>query len=389
VHGNVNYVIGYRGAVEDLTGRTARAFLGIQIQCAQCHDHKTESWTTDQFRGLAAAFIQTRPVPSERPGKGEMPVFDVKDLPRARLGPRATDAQKEIAKTPPRALDGTPLEGDSRRKALADWITAPKNPTFAKAFVNRTWSQLLGSGFVAPIDDFRPGNKADLPELLDALAAGFQAGRHDVRGLFRTVCLSEAYQRSAGPPAALWSSFALRPLAPEVVFDAVVSAAGLAPILEEVLGERAELARARTRQRFVLVLDVDEDAGTHRFEGGIAQALLLSNGVVTRVAAKAIDGGALLEVLRKEGSDDSRIDKLYSMTLSRPPSADERAAWKRFLDEGAAGPKGPEEPRPAKKGDPLARLEKRLTSRAKTPRERTYEDMFWALLNASEMTLQH
>lgn len=391
VHGNVNYLVRYRTGVEDLTGKTARAFLGIQIQCAQCHDHKTEAWTTDQFRSLAAGFIQTRAVPDGARDKGEMRVFEVKDMPRAKLGPKATDAMRAIAAAPPRALDGTPLAGESRRKALADWVTAKNNPTFAKAFVNRTWSQLLGTGFVEPVDDFRPGNKADLPELLDALAEGFTAAKFDVRGLVRTVCLSEAYQRSAGPTAPLWSSFAMRPLPAVVLFDAVVVAAGLGPIVEEVLGERAELARARTRQRFVLVLNVDEDAGTHRFEGSIAHALLLSNGVVTRVAARAIDGGALLEVLRAPGGDDAKIDTLYSKTLSRLPSPEERAEWKRFLGGGGApgGSAEPDRPKAPRKGDPLAKLEKRLVSRAKTPRERAYEDMFWALLNASEMALQH
>lgn len=393
VHGNVNYLLGHRGAVEDLTGRTSRVFLGIQIQCAQCHDHKTEAWTTDQFRSLAAAFIQTRAVPVDGREKGEMRVFDVRNVPRAKLGPRATDAQRAIAKAPPRALDGTPLDGADRRKALADWITSRNNPTFAKAFVNRVWASLLGTGFVEPIDDFRPGNRPVLPELLDALSQGFVASGHDVRGLFRTVCLSEAYQRSAGAPSALWSSFALRPLPADVLFDAVVAAARLGPLVEEVAGERAELVRARTRQRFVLVLDVDEDAGTHRFEGSIPHALLLSNGVVTRVATRAVEGSALLEILRASATDDARLDALYDRALGRKPSSEERGQWTRFLDEAArAGAKG-EDARPRNlakaKADPLARLEKRLRSRAETPRDRAFEDVFWALLNSSEMAMQH
>ena len=393
VHGNVNYLLRYRNAVEDLTGKTSRAFLGIQIQCAQCHDHKTEAWTTDQFKSLAAAFIKTRGVPDGAKEKGEMPIVEVKDLPRAKLGPKATDAMKAIAAAPARALDGTSLGDAERRRALADWITAKSNPTFAKAFVNRIWAQLLGSGFVEPIDDFRPGNPAALPELLNALAEGFVASHHDVRGLVRTICLSDAYQRSAGPPGGLWSSFGVRPLPAEVVFDAVVAAAGLGPLVEEIAGEKADQVRARTRQQFVLVLDVDEDAGTRRFEGSIAHALLLSNGVVTRVAARAVEGGALLSVLRMPGGDDAKLDALYTKTVSRLPTTEERARWKAFLaDSEKAGAKGdPGRPATAVKGkaDPLGRLEKRLKSRASTDRERAYEDLFWALLNASEMAMQH
>jgi hypothetical protein len=336
VHGNLNYLLRYRSTVEDLTGKTSRAFLGIQIQCAQCHDHKTEAWTSAQFKGLAATFIQTRAKLTSERGGGEMRVFEVKDQPRAKLGPKATDAMKAIAAAPPKALDGSSLEGPSRRKALAAWITAAQNPTFAKAFVNRMWAALLGTGFVEPVDDFRPGNKAELPELLDALAQGFQEKKYDVRGLMRTICLSEAYQRSAGPPGRLWSSFALRPLPAVLLFDAVLEAGGLGPIVEEVLGEKAELVRARTREHFVLVLDVDEDAGTHHFEGSIAQALLLANGTVTRVAARAVEGGALLQLLQAKATTTARSTRSTARTLSRAPSAEELAHWKRFLAEPGA-----------------------------------------------------
>ncbi len=393
VHGNVNYLLHYRSAVEDLTGKTSRVFLGIQIQCAQCHDHKTEAWTTAQFEGLAAAFIKTRGVPVDKADKGDMNVVEVKDVPRAKLGPKATEAMKAIAAVEPRALDGTPLGDQDRRRALADWITARANPTFAKAFVNRAWAQLLGSGFVEPVDDLRPGNPPALPELLNALAEGFVASKYDVRGLLRTVCLSDAYQRAAGPPAGLWSSFAVRPLRADVVFDGVVAAAGLGPLVEEVAGERADQVRARTRHQFVLVLDVDEDAGTTRFEGSIAHALLLSNGVVTRLASRAVEGGALLEVLRMAGGDDAKIDALYMKTLSRAATNEERARWKAFLAEaekgGAAGDKGAPAAAVKNKADPLAKLEKRLKSRASNDRERGYEDLFWALLNSSEMAMQH
>lgn len=392
VHGAVNYPLRYRTMVEDLAGKTSRAFLGIQIQCAQCHDHKTESWTTDQFRGFAAAFVKTRAVPDGERDKGEMRLYDVKDLPRAKLGPKAPDSAKAIASVAPRALDGTALDAEHPRKALAAWITGKQNPTFAKAFVNRAWAGLLGSGFVEPVDDLRPGNPAELPEALDLLAADFATGGFDVRRLLRTICLSAAYARGAGPDAKLWASFALTPVPADVLLDAVVSATGLGALVEEIAGERADLVRARTRQRFVLVLDVDEDAGTHRFEGSIAHALLLANGVVTRTGATAVNGGALEKILHGSGSDDDKLDALYLRTLSRKPEAEERARWKAFLD--AAG-SGPAEAQPAAaavsagKADPLAKIAKRLKSKARTAREQAWEDLFWALLNSSEMAFRH
>lgn len=388
VHGHVNYLLQFKNGVENLTGKTSRSFLGIQIQCAQCHDHKTEAWKMDQFRGLAAAFVQTRGVPVEARQKGEMRVVDVKDTPRAKVGRKATDAVRAIADASPRALDGTSLAGDHRRKALADWMTAKTNPTFARAFVNRIWAQLLGTGFVEPVDDLRPGNKPVLPELFDNLSDGFVAANYDIRALYRAVCLGDAYQRSAGPDAPLWSTFAMRPLPAVVMFDIIVNAGGLLPIIEDVLGERAELARARTRQNFVLMLDVDEDAGTHTFEGGIPHALLLANGVVSRMAARAVQGGILLDILRAPGGDDKKIDELYLRTLSRHATPEEITKWKGFLDAAPANAGG-ESAVSKRKGDPLARVDQRLSSKARTPREHAYEDLFWALLNSSEMAFQH
>jgi len=388
IQGHVNYLLQFKNNVENLTGKTARAFLGIQIQCAQCHDHKTEAWTMDQFRGFAASFIQTRGVPVEKRDKGEMRVLEVKDFPRAKLGPKATDGMRAIVNVSPKALDGTAFDEKKRRQALADWITAKSNPTFAKAFVNRIWAQLLGSGFVEPVDDFRPGNKPILPELLDALAEGFVSSKYDIRGLYRTICTSEAYQRSAGPAAPLWSSFAMRPLPAVVMFDIIANSAGLLPIIEEVMGERAELARAKTRQQFVLMLDVDEDAGTHSFEGGVPHALLLANGVVSRVAARAIQDGVLLEIIRAKDTDDDKIHQLYQRTLARHPTPEEITQWKKFL-ETAPEKAGSDSAAPRRKGDPLARLDQRLSSKAKTPREHAYEDLYWALLNSSEMAFQH
>ncbi|MFO0591305.1 MAG: DUF1549 domain-containing protein [Polyangiaceae bacterium] len=391
VHGNVNYLLRYRDSAADLTGKTSRAFLGVQIQCAQCHDHKTEAWTTSQFKSLAAAFIKTRGAPVDR-SKGEVPIIDVKDIPKARFGPKASDYNKALADIEPRALDGTALGDKDRRKALADWVVSAKSGTFAKAFVNRVWAQLLGRGFVDPVDDIRPKNPPVLPELFEALANGFVSSGHDVRSVYRSVCTSDAYQRSAGPPADLWASFALRPVPADVLFDAVVTASGLGPIVEEIAGERADQLRARTRQSFVLVMDVDEDAGNHSFEGSIAHALLLSNGAVSRFAARDVEGSALDQAL-KSPSDDARLDALYRRTLSRLPTTEERAKWKAFLDEAEKGPKKDPDHAVAgggkKKDSPYARLDKKLKSQAKTPRERAYEDLFWALLNSTEMATQH
>jgi hypothetical protein len=389
VNGEVNYLLRYRGAIEDLAGKTSRAFLGIQIQCAQCHDHKTEPWTTDQFRHFAAAFARTRALPVERADKGEMRVFEVRDVKRAKAGKKASPAERAISEMAPVALDGTALDAESPRKALAAWITRPESPTFARAFVNRTWASLLGRGFVEPVDDLRASNPPAAPEALDALAADFVASGFDVKHLVRTICATEAYGRAAGPVTDLWASFAPRALPADVMFDALLSATELGPLIEEAAGERADEIRARARQRFAFVLDVDEDADPTRFEGSIAQALLLSNGAVTRVGASAVDGGALARILEMEG-DEAKIRALYLRTLSRRPTREEVSRWRHFLDEADARGPSPAVPPPLPgKIDPVGRLARRLRSTADTAREQAYEDLFWALLNSSEMGLQH
>jgi hypothetical protein len=157
-------------------------------------------------------------------------------------------------------------------------------------------------------------------------------------------------------------------------------------VIEEALGEKAGALQTRMRQRFRFVFDVDEDGESEDFEGTIPQALLLMNGPLVGYGSSAIKGTALAGVLAMPGGDAAKIEALYLRTLSRRPTAEESARWIRFLDEAAAAP---EEPAPAGAKGPLAKLGKKKSSVAHTPRDRAYEDLFWALLDSSEFALQH
>jgi hypothetical protein len=381
VNGAVNWLVKLSDTPQDLAGAASKTFLGVQIQCAQCHDHKTDAWKQDDFRRFAASFAKTRVEPIDPPGMGPRRQR-VDDAARVVMKKRRIDPEiKAIADAKPTALDGTDLStGPSPRAALAAWMTSPQNPWFAKALVNRMWAHFLGRGFVDPVADLRPSNPATLPEVLDLLARDFVAGVYEMKRLMRLICDTEVYQRAA--PAAklspaeekLWAGFHVEPLGPDALLDSIVAAVDL----EGQLGQRAagrslwEVKRQRAKQ-FGFLFDVDEETDAPDFEGSISQALFLMNGGFLNGNDHAAPGSALARIFDGPGSDADKITALYLRTLSRPPSQDEIATSTRFVAaprDDLAGVRGD-------KGRP--RRVKRLA----------YEDLLWALLNSSEFTFNH
>lgn len=290
VNGAVNWLLKYRDAPQDLAGSTSRIFLGVQIQCAQCHDHKTEKWKQTDFRQFAAAFARTRPFPIDL--KGEMKgirrveVRDV-DYPVGR-GKKAPPEWQAIVASEPTALDGTDL-GSSRvpRRALAGWIVSDTNPWFAQALVNRYWAVMTGRGFVDPLDDLRPSNPAIAPEALAALAQDFKTHGYDLKRLLRTICLSDAYQRAAVAvqPGKSgdddWARARLRTLEPDQLLNSVVAATQLQPALAQRADKQgksvAQLEMDLQRQ-VTFLFDVDEEAAADDYAGTVPQAQALLNG---------------------------------------------------------------------------------------------------------------
>ncbi|MGH7130214.1 MAG: DUF1553 domain-containing protein, partial [Planctomycetaceae bacterium] len=172
---------------ENLAAATSRMFLGIRIECAQCHNHPFDSWTREQFWSYAAFFAGI-----ER-GEGEGILGRVRELfDRRELAIPDTDTVVQAA-----YLDGREPQWRYRvgpRKTLADWMTSEENPYFARAAVNRVWGHFFGRGLVDPVDDFGGGNHPSHPELLDELAAEFAAHDFDLKFLIRAITASEAYQ---------------------------------------------------------------------------------------------------------------------------------------------------------------------------------------------------
>jgi hypothetical protein len=360
VNGAVNWTLKYTNNPQDMAGAASRTLLGVQIQCAQCHDHKTEKWTQHDFQGFAAAFVRTRleQVDTGNP-MGAVRRVNVVDLDRvAPRFPKMGDLGP-ILSAKPVALDGADLgEGAGVRAALARWVTSPDNPWFARAVVNRMWAHFLGRGFVDPVDDFRASNPPVAPELLDALSADFVRSGYDLKHLARVIAGTEAYALSAAalpeatakvdPQALRWERFRVTPLGPVELLSAIVVATRLDAIVRST--GRLDLAdvRYRMQQRYGFLFDVDEESGEGEYEGTIAQGLALLNGNVIATGASVLPGSALAEVLAMPGDstqDAARIEALYVRVLSRLPTSDETARAIAFLAE-AQRPPDPAAPPP-------------------------------------------
>lgn len=380
VNGATNWYLRYADDPADLAGAASRLFLGVQIQCAQCHDHKTEPWKMQDFQNFVAVFDRTRirPLPAVTTTATKGPrVFEVHEQARPTRRAKRMAADGEPAGVPT-ALDGADLSrGDSPRENLALWMTDAKNPWFSRAVVNRLWALLLGSGFTEPIDDLRDSNPPRLPELQREVSEDFIAHGYDLKHLLRLVAKTDAYARaptSSGEEDDLWAHFRLKRLGPDELLDSLLQATGLpaARGATSPAPDDAELARVREglRKQFSFLFDVDEEADHEgEFDGTIGQALATMNGNAFSRGSRALPGTALADLLAWTTDDTARVRALFLRVLSRPPSTAELARTVAAIQADEAAAKAP-----------------RAKVKAKTA---AYEDLLWALLNTSEFAFNH
>src|SRR5438876_11630056 len=164
-NGAANYFVLHKDVTE-LTEATSVTFLGMSLTCARCHNHPLEKWTQDQYWEMANLFARVALKNGDRGGEVIVQALPTGDVPHPRRG-------VPLAPTP---LDAKPLPLDSprdRRAYFADWLTAPGNPYFAKAFVNRVWRNFMGRGLVEAEDDLRQTNPPTNEELFHALSTDF------------------------------------------------------------------------------------------------------------------------------------------------------------------------------------------------------------------------
>jgi hypothetical protein len=360
---------------ENLAAATSRAFLGVRIECAQCHAHPFADWSREQFWQYAAFFggIERSARRSNNLLDGLAEVFRRRG---DKLELAIPDTDKVVS---PVYLDGTTpdLEAQAPRKALAEWITSRDNPYFARATVNRVWASLLGRGIVDPVDDL-VASPASHPELLDELAQQFAAHGFDLRYLTRAIMNSRTYQLSSragggesgggesggGESAAgagasagdgeLFARMRPRAMTAEQIYDSLVQALGLQT--ESTGPYFLETEADGFKRLFADSADAAERPTT------VLQALALMNGELVAGATNLETGAALSAVAELPLlSDRQRVETLFFATLSRPPRPEEFERFATYVETGG------------QTGD----------------RKQALGDVLWALLNCSEFAVNH
>lgn len=347
---------------ENLASSASRLFLGIKLECAQCHDHPMDVWRRKQFWEFAAFFSgvqRTTPADNPVPGVKEEEGLDKIAIP----GTSDTVMVHYLDGSAPKAK----VNGSSRA-TLAAWITASDNPYMAKALVNRLWAYFFGMGMVEPFDEMSEQNPPSHPDLLAELAREFQRHSYDLKFIMRAITLSETYQRASQRGRAsqeenrLFTNMAVRGLTGEQMLDSIIQATGLrdtgpaAPSPVPVDPRVAGGLRGEFLARFG---SQDKPA---EYQTSILQALMLMNGRLTAETTD-IDRSETLSAIADAPFMDApqKIEALYLTALCRKPRPDELTRLVPYVESG-----GPRK-------DPRVAL----------------SDVLWALLNSGEFLLNH
>jgi hypothetical protein len=355
---------------ENLAAATARLFLGVKIECAQCHNHPFADWKRDQFWSLAAFFAGL-----QRQGQGDFVAAGREVADRRELTIPGTERVVQAA-----FLDGTQPRwkyNTSARITLADWITAKDNPYFARAAVNRLWGYFFGTGIIDPVDEMVGGeHPASHPELLEELARQFAAHDFDLKFLIRAITSSRAYQLSSLAPNKgeddphQFAHKPLRGLSAEQLFDSIAQATGY----REPNGQTPRfIGNPGARGRFLTQFENSSDRSTE-VQTSILQALSLMNGPVTSEATHLERSETLAALLDAPFMDTAeRIETLYLTTLTRKPTQAELSRMVRYVENGGSA------------GDKPAGTDAEKQKRY----NHALADVFWVLLNSGEFFLNH
>ena len=349
----------------------AQMFLGVRMQCAQCHHHPYEKWSQEDYHAMKAFFSQVGT--KDRPGGGKRihHIFGVADTENPRTGKRLS----------PRTLGGPPqaLEAHADpRHALVDWMVEPENPFFARMLVNRYWKHFFDLGLVDPEDDMRVTNPATNPKLLDALAEYFVRSGFDLKALIRLICRSATYQLDAIPnehntgDKQNFSRYYPRRLNAEVLLDAIDTVTGATSRFQfmapgNLFGapqqmKAVQIPTTDTTSYFLSLFGRPKGASAceceRRSESSLAQSLhQLNSSDIT----KKLAGGRAAELTRDaDRSHEDKVSELYVVAFAR-------------------------EPNDAELNTALTHIRRHPSHRI----EAAYEDIIWALINTKEFMFNH
>jgi Protein of unknown function (DUF1549)/Protein of unknown function (DUF1553) len=347
----------------------SQLFLGVRIQCAECHNHPFDRWTQDDYYSWVSFFTGLKRKQGAEPR--EFYVYN--------------DASAEPAKhlVDDRPMAATVLGGEAPvpkgsdpRKALAAWLTSPKNDLFTHNLANRIWAQFMGRGLVEPLDDMRISNPPSNKALLDAMAAELASNGFNLRALVREICTSRVYQLSVQPNSTnaadtrQFSRAQLRRLRADVLLDAIVKAtdgersfqyfpAGIKAI-QQYPRTSGDTTGARSGDPFFETFGRSDratvNAGETKMEPTLSQTLHFIAG---NTLQDQIGKGKVVPKLLSAGQPpEAIVEELYIRALSRKPDGDE--------------------------------LKGMLELAAKAPGDRVvYEDIFWSLIDSTEFLFNH
>lgn len=365
-------VVWYRDvdSVEEQVEDTAQLFLGIRIQCARCHHHPFERWSQDDYYGLAAFYnrVGKKTIPNASGGMRDRRVFHNEGAATAN-NPRSGKALRPTGLGAGAAFDVA--DDQDPRVKLADWMSDPANPFFAKSLVNRYWKHFFNRGIVEPEDDMRATNPPSNPELLDALASRFIESGFDMKDLVRTICRSSTYQLTSLPndynasDKQNFSRYYPRRLSAEVLYDAFHQVTASSQSFGGMpAGTKAlQLADASGGPYFLQVFGQpkgDTACECERsMDANLAQSLHLLNGKEIQEKIAGDSGRAAALAKDTARTHEERMTELYRWVFGRDPNASEMETAVNYLKRNEENP--------------------RLG----------YEDILWALINTKEFQFNH
>ena len=335
---------------DKLAATATRAFLSIQLECAQCHDHPFAEWQQEQFWNQAAFFAGI-----QRQGNGLFAPL-TEDPQRRSVSP----GEGKPLVSPAFLFGREKLQPEQTpRAAFADWLTSRDNTYFSRSAVNRAWAMMFGVGLVHPIDDFHDKNPASHPEILDHLAQAFVAAEYDLDYVFRVICRTKAYQRTSAwsaeepPDARLYARMLAKGLSADQAWDSLSLAVGWT-----ATNDQGNTEQSAGRRRFLE--QFTPRSWPAEPETSIGQALSFMNGALLTRATTLDQSPTLIAITETPGwTEEERLGGLYLVALGRPPASREREKLLHFVSRGDAN------------------------------RRERYEDVFWMLLNCSEFRLNH
>lgn len=397
----VNFVLANQDANNSVrtTSMVTRLFLGLQTQCAECHDHKwNDKLKQETFHGINAFFVGTREQRATRAAGGQMVTdyWTLEDVPYQNLPTtmQGVNFERRNGLTifqKPEYLDGRDLNtlmgvsdqtDDVRkylapardqkpvflRKQLADVITADDNPYFAKAIVNRLWFHLLGHSFTENVDDMDNGlDDPTMPELFDRLAGDFVASGHDLKQLVRWITNSECYNLSSRVPSSspedaigFFNYQLVKPMTPEQLYDSILT---LTQIDRSAREQNTSAERKQFINEFLQTFGNDElQTSTPTYEGTITQSLMLMNSRLMDRVCGCSPGSWLHQLVTDESINDrQRMESIYLAALSRKPTRNEERAVGQML----------------------------ASSRDAGERILVFSDVLWAIVNSAEFMFNY